>query len=200
MNRYPILALGALVAAAALDPAAALAAGTGSIEGTVIDQPTNQIVPGNKIRVAITCGAVHRTANVDGAGHFAIAGLPEGSCTLTVGGASYATSYLAVTITGGSIATILVGVTSNEYLEKLRKEQQQMRTRMYRAHAGRGGAVMNGVDRAPMPAEPVPPPMAAPPPVAVPQPMRPMAKTPAPKPADRAAGIYDPGRRIGRSA
>ena len=189
MNRYPILALGALVAAAALDPAAAIAAGTGSIEGTVIDQPTNQIVPGGAIHVAIACGAVHRTASVDGAGHFAIADLPEGSCTLTASGAAYATSSLAVTVTGGSIATILVGVTTKEYIEQLRKEQAQMRTRMYRAHAGRGGAVMNGVDRAPMPmpAEPAPPPMAGPPPVAVPQPMRPMAKNPAPKPVAPAA-------------
>ena len=80
------------VGALVLGAATVLAAGTGSVEGTVIDQLTNQVVPGGKIQVSIACGAVHKTASVDGNGHFTLAGLPEGNCTLTASGAAYATA------------------------------------------------------------------------------------------------------------
>jgi hypothetical protein len=159
VNRNHILALFALALGA---PATALAAGTGSVEGTVLDQPTQQVVPGGKIHIAIACGAVHRAASVDGAGHFAIADLPEGNCVLTASGPAYVTATLGVAVTGGSIATILVGVTRRDYVEKLRKEQEQQ-MRLSRVHAGVAGR-LNGAPM-PMPAAPaekVPPVMAPP--------------------------------------
>jgi hypothetical protein len=181
--RHPFLAIATLTSLATLAGPPALAGGTGAVEGTVVDQPSSQVVPGGKIQIAITCGAVRKTASVDGAGHFTIAGLPEGSCVLTASGAAYATASLAVTVTGGAIATIVVGVTTKDYVAKLRKEQESQRNKMYRPRAGAGGGVLHGVDRAPRgmpePAEMAPPPMAAPPPPAPPPP-RPVAKTPAP--------------------
>jgi len=142
----------------------ASAAGTGSIEGTVVDQVSSQVVPGGKIAVSIVCGAVHKAAAVDGAGHFSIGDLPEGACTLSATGSAYVTATLAVTVTSGSIATLLVGVTTKAYVEKLRKEQEEQ-MKMYRPSvingafgAGRG---MAGAGDMPMPA---PPAAAAPPP------------------------------------
>src|SRR5437868_2009662 len=116
--------VGAVAAAASL-AGDARAAGTGAVEGSVIDQATSQVVATGKLRVAITCGAVRRSAAVDARGHFALGDLPEGSCTLTASGPGYVAATLAVTVTGGSIATILVGVTSAEYADKLRKQQEQ---------------------------------------------------------------------------
>jgi len=155
------------------------AAATGSIEGTVVDQPSGQVVPG-KISIAVVCGSVHKAAAVDGAGHFSIGDLPEGPCTLTVTGAAFVTELFAVTVAGGSIATVLLGVTTKAYEEKLRKEQQAQ-MKLYRRSmaigragvgAGLGGgkgmaapAEMMREDR-PMRADrpmPAPPPAVAPP-------------------------------------
>ena len=166
----------------------AYAAGTGSIEGTVVDQLSTQVVPGGKISVSVVCGAVHKTAAVDGVGHFSLGGLPEGSCTLSAAGGAYATATLAVTVASGSIATVLVGVTTKAYVEKLRKEQEaQVRTRRRRPadfnRAGGGGfgggkgmveadMVVRGMPQGmPMPERPA---AAAPP--------APPAPRPAPKP------------------
>src|SRR5262249_31920573 len=140
------LALGAIAALALTPPARA--AGSGGVEGTVVDQQTSAVIAAGKVRVAIVCGAVRRAAIVDGAGHRAFADLPEGSCTRTASGGAYVASSLAVTVTGGAIATIVVGVTSKEYAEQLRKQQAAQMHR-FRAHAvrpaaGAGGAMGRG--------------------------------------------------------
>ncbi len=46
--------------------AAANAATTGSVEGTVVDQVTSQVVGAGRINVSITCGTVKKSASVDG--------------------------------------------------------------------------------------------------------------------------------------
>jgi A-macroglobulin complement component/carboxypeptidase family protein/alpha-2-macroglobulin family protein len=190
-------------AAAAVLMGDAHAAATGAVEGSVIDQVTSQVVAAGKLRVAITCGAVHRSAAVDAHGHFAIGDLPEGSCTLTASGPGYVAATIAVTVTGGSIATLLVGVTSQDYADKLRKQQEQQmrlfRDRGMRAGAGAGGPrpvpgrvlkhmappeAAEALEPAPAPMAAPPPRLAPPPPPAAPAP--PPAKTPAP-PANAAA-------------
>jgi hypothetical protein len=209
------LALAGL-AALALAPSAR-AAGTGGVEGTLVDQMTSQVATG-KATVAIACGAVHRSANVDAAGHFAFADLPEGSCVLTARSAAYVTSQLTVTVTGGSIATILVGMTSIEYAEKLRKQQDQrmqmLRKRALRPapgaagagrdFAGRGerarGAVEDNEAQRPMPRREAPlrnaaPPMLAPqpaPPPMVAQPVAPQVAPAAPPPPAAVAPLAKP--------
>jgi hypothetical protein len=120
----------------------AYAAGSGAIEGTVVDQISSQVVSGGKIRVAVACGPVHKTAGVDRVGHFSIAGLPEGACTLRATGSAYVTATLGVTVISGSIATVLVGVTTKAYAEQLRRQQEAQRRRyrgMLKANRGFGG-------------------------------------------------------------
>ncbi len=115
---FPILALVAGV------QATASAAPTGSIEGTLIEQPEGKVVTGS---VDLVCGKVRKSGRADGAGHFLITGLPEGSCTLTASGGGFVTVSLGVTVSSGSIATVLVGVTSRATAEKLRRQEDQAR-------------------------------------------------------------------------
>ena len=189
MKRRDLLPIVVIVASVAMLAGARLtayAAGTGSVEGTVVDQLSSQVVPGGKIAVSIVCGAVRKTAAVDAVGHFTIGELPEGACTLSATGSAYVTAAVAVTVAGGSIATVLVGVTSKAYVEKLRKEQEAQMKRYRRPMAvGRGGGAgraMGGPDDRmrrdmPMPAA-APPPPAPPPPLAV----APPRNVPVPKP------------------
>jgi alpha-2-macroglobulin-like protein len=189
----PMFSTVAVVAMLAGAPAADAAA-TGSVEGTVVDQLSSQVVPGGKIAVSIVCGAVRKTASVDAAGHFTIGELPEGACTLSATGSAYVTATVAVTVDGGSIATVLVGVTSKAYVEKLRKEQET-RMKLYRRPmaVGRGGGTgraVGGPDdriRREMPEPPAaaapqlaPPPPAPPPPLAAAPPRNVPAPAPAP--------------------
>jgi hypothetical protein len=173
----------------------ASAAATGSIEGTVVDQISGQIVSGGKISVAIACGAVHKAAAVDGAGHFSVGELPEGACTLSATGAAFVTATIAVTVAGGSIATVLVGVTTKVYAEKLRKEQEAQMMRYRRPMAiGRGGGAKGMAAPAEMMREdipmPAPPAGAAPPPRHAPPPMpRPASPPPPPPPAQPARPV-----------
>jgi hypothetical protein len=167
-------------------PATSFAASTGSIEGTILDSPSGQLVPGGKITVGVVCGAVKKTTAVDAVGHFSIADLPEGACALSAGGAAYVTATLAVTVTAGSIATVLVNVTTKAYAEKLRSEQQAQMKRMERYRyanramvgagglAGAGGAIPGRAPAAPMHEAPMPAPPAPP---AGPMPARPMPAT-----------------------
>src|SRR5205814_1297068 len=106
--------------------AIAAAAATGGIEGTVIDAQSSQVIPGagGKIAVSVACGGVRRGGAVDGAGHFAIDGLPEGACTLTASGTAYVATRVGVTVTAGSIATVLVSVTTRAYMDQLRTQQE----------------------------------------------------------------------------
>ena len=188
-------------------------ANTGGIEGTIVDQATNQIVGGGKVNVAVTCGTVRKSDSVDGVGHFSISGLPAGSCILTASGALFVTTTLGVTVADGSISTILVHVTTKAYMEQQRKQQEaqrkawQKQSRRYQMDmdggedrmggggmaGGRvGGRGLPGVaQRAPMPA-PMEPRPAAPPRVA-PKPAKPM--TVVTKPVDKTPPPPPPGPR-----
>ena len=111
--------------------AAAQAAGSGGVDGTVVDSQTGQVVA--NARIAIACGAVHKSASADANGHFTVADLPEGTCTMSISGGVYATSTLAVTVTASSIATLLVNVTSRAFLEK-QAEETKRREEEWRRH------------------------------------------------------------------
>ncbi|HEX4416971.1 MAG TPA: alpha-2-macroglobulin family protein [Kofleriaceae bacterium] len=123
-------------AALAAQPSPAFAGGTGAIEGTILDASSGSVVAG-RLTVGITCGAVHKTGAVDAGGHFSIAGLPEGACTLTVGGGAYEVSTLAVAVTGGSIATVLVNVMTTASANEQRARMRSV-PRPAHAMAGRG--------------------------------------------------------------
>jgi hypothetical protein len=154
----------------------AFAAGNGSVEGTIVDSQTGKVASG--VTVSIACGNVRKAAATDGSGHFVIDGLPEGTCTLTTGGAAYGPASVSVTVTGGSIATILVNVMSKATLDEMQKQQAQMRDRAKKRVAAKpadmdfdGAAMGEGmgvpVAKAPMPEAPMPAPApmhAAPPP------------------------------------
>ena len=186
----------ALTAVALYAAPSADAAGTGSIEGTVVDAQSSQIIPGGKIAVSVACGSVRRAAAVDDAGHFAIGGLPEGACSLTASGTAYVATNVAVAVTAGSIATVLVSVTARAYLSRGNpgaeppgvRKQQEAQMKILRKHRrppavngamGRAGAGAMPIEadedrgaafdmaRAER-AQPVPPPEPAPPPMLAP--------------------------------
>jgi len=186
MKRRDLLPLVVILAGLRLP---AHAAGTGSIEGTVVDQVSSQVVPGSKITVSVVCGSVRKAAAVDAVGHFTIGELPEGACTLSATGGAYVTAAVSVTVAGGSIATVLVGVTTKAYVEKMRKEQEAQMKRYPRPMSvGRGVGAGRGAARpelmredAPMPA---PAALAPPPPPRAPMPMpKPAPVVAAAKPA-----------------
>ncbi len=132
------------------------AGNTGAVEGTVVDSQTGKVIA--NVRVAIACGAVRRSTLPDGAGHFSFSDLPEGACTLSIGGGAYATSTLGVTVSSGSIATLLVNVTSQATLdqqEAARKKYEKERTVRLRVQ---GAVEME--DPAPMAGAPAPSPPA----------------------------------------
>jgi alpha-2-macroglobulin-like protein len=181
MKRVAILSLvlGARVAAAGT---------TGGVEGTLLDQ-TGKVLSGAAMTVDIACGKVRRSARVDSAGHFTLANLPAGTCTLTTDGAAYVQATLGVTITADAIATLVVNVMTKAYAEEQRKIQlkyeqerkkyskdyaKRMRMLKQQGVAGRGDFV--ALDRAEgggvAPAM-APPPMPAPPPPQAP--MKPKA-------------------------
>lgn len=150
------------------------AANTGGIEGTVVDQ-TSKMVSAGSVSIAVQCGTVRKSAAVDGAGHFAIGGLPAGSCTLTTGGALYERVTLGVTVADGSISTILVTVMSRAYMAELRKQEADQRKRWEkrpkRDVTVRVGGSRGGPRIAPKPMEPMmDAPMPAPPRPAKPAP------------------------------
>jgi hypothetical protein len=192
---------------AALAAAPAAAAGTGAVEGTVIDVPSGRVVP-RGIAVSTACGSVNRTSAVDGTGHFSITGLPAGACTLTASGSAYVTATLGVTVIADSIATVLTNVSTTAYAEKLRAEQaEQMkqRKRYMRARpmavdmaaaegmaldAKGGGGIAPRRPVAAMPAPP-PPPAAAPARARAPQPAAPPAIAAAPAPRLAKAEVKD---------
>jgi uncharacterized protein YfaS (alpha-2-macroglobulin family) len=187
MKRRVVAPLAVLVALAVASPLTAYAAGTGSIEGTVVDQVSSQVVPGGKITVSVVCGSVRKTAAVDAVGHFTLGELPEGACTLSATGGAYVTAAVSVTVAGGSIATVLVGVTTKAYVEKQRKEQEAQMKRyrrpmvIGRAGGGRGAAAPELMrEDAPMP---------APPPAPPPPPRAPMAMPKQVQPAPLAAPV-----------
>ena len=99
-------ALAAVILAVGLHAAAG---GLGTIEGTVVNQSGATVSKG--VRISIKCGAVTKTATLDGSGHFSVAGLPEGTCTVTGAGSGFATINLQVSVSAGSIATVLVGMS-----------------------------------------------------------------------------------------
>jgi hypothetical protein len=181
MNRHHVLPIVACLVGAQLT---SYAAGTGTIEGTIVDSPSGQVVA-TGIAVSITCGPVHKTGRVDGVGHFTIADLPEGACTLSATGPAYVTASVAVTVAAGSIATVLVSVTTKAYVEKLRKEQEaemkRYRTMTKARGGGRGEMMKPMADEMPMPA---PPAAMAPPPAPVATPPR---HAPMPRPAGKVA-------------
>ncbi|MEZ4404243.1 MAG: alpha-2-macroglobulin family protein [Kofleriaceae bacterium] len=84
------------------------AGGGGTIEGSVVGQSGAALASG--VKVTVTCGAVTKTATVDGAGAFRVSGLPAGRCTVTGQGAGFATVTLAVIVADDAIATVLVGM------------------------------------------------------------------------------------------
>src|SRR4051812_4920440 len=113
----PILALlaGASTTTSAANP-------TGSVEGSLVEQPDNKPVSGS---VNVTCGTVRKSGRADASGHFLIEGLPEGACTLTAAGGDFVTVAIGVNVTAGSISPLLVSVTSRAYAEKLRRDQER---------------------------------------------------------------------------
>ncbi len=188
--------------------ATASAATTGSIEGTVVDQMTSQVVGAGRINVSITCGTVKKSAGVDGSGHFVIASLPEGACTLTATGALYVPTQVAVTVAADSISTVLVNVTTKAYMEKIRKEQQEQSKRWAKQGRMNGRRMdLDGADGwgAGMDAPGVAPaPMVAPP-RPRPAPAAPMKNPPAPPKVAKPAAIEvnavkrpaaDPGAKL----
>jgi hypothetical protein len=214
MKRYELVAVAAMILGSG---GMAGAAGTGSIEGTVVDQMSGHVVPGSKITVSVACGSLRRAAAVDDVGHFAVGGLPAGACTVTTGGATYAAATVAVAVTADSIATVLVHVMTKAYMENLRKEQEAQMKMMkkYRrmpvaraAGAGAGALAPEAAEDALVPPAAEPPrPMPAPAParlagpkvknakdaapVAAAPPALPAGKPQAPAQAVRAMGKAD---------
>ena len=151
----------------------AYAAGTGTIEGTIVDQ-AHHVAAHASVNVA--CGSVHKSTTTDEAGHFALAGLPEGACTITVSGNDYPPATMAVTVTDGAIATVLVNVMTKAYAAQLAQlEEHEAR---YRG-AGAPMPVMPTL----MPAPAAPPRMAAKP---SPSPATPAVASPPPPPPAKA--------------
>jgi len=127
MKRYELVAVAAMILGLGR---IADAAGTGSVEGTVVDQMSGQVVPGSKVIVWVVCGSQRRGAAVDEVGHFIVGSLPEGACTVTTGGTTYAAAAVNVTVAADSIATVLVHVMTKAYMENLRKEQEAQMKQM----------------------------------------------------------------------
>ncbi len=97
------------ILALALGASVSYAGGLGTIEGTVVN--ASGAVMSSGVRVDIQCGAVKKRATVDRGGNFSVAGLPEGTCTVTGTGAGLATFTVTVSVSAGSIATVLVGMS-----------------------------------------------------------------------------------------
>ena len=93
------------------------AGGLGTIEGTVVNKSGATLAKG--VRVTIRCGTVTRVATLDASGHFSVAGLPEGTCTITGTGTGFQTIHLQVTVAAGSIATVLVGMASPQPMARV---------------------------------------------------------------------------------
>jgi len=94
-----ILILAAVLCMRALSLADAL----GAIDGTVVDAAGKPLA-GN---VTITCGTVSKSASLDASGHFSVAGLPAGSCTVTSAGKA-----VKVTVSAGATASIRIEATA----------------------------------------------------------------------------------------
>jgi hypothetical protein len=62
MKRYELVAVAAMILGLGR---IADAAGTGSVEGTVVDQMSGQVVPGSKVIVWVVCGSQRHGAAVD---------------------------------------------------------------------------------------------------------------------------------------
>jgi thermitase len=71
----------------------------GSTSGTVIDAQTSQPIEG----ATIGCGA--RQAKTDSSGSYIIAGVPEGSCTVTVSAPGYHGASQGVSVAAGATST-----------------------------------------------------------------------------------------------
>jgi alpha-2-macroglobulin-like protein len=90
----------------ALAASLADAGGLGTLEGSVV------VAGGSAAgaRVEVVCGGLRRSVTVDGSGNFTVSGLPEGTCTVTIRRSGMADSVQTVTITGGSIASMLASM------------------------------------------------------------------------------------------
>lgn len=208
MKKSVLVSMLALAAGAS---STVLAAPTGSVEGTLVDQQTGKVMANGS--VAITCGKVRKSGRADATGHFMVSGLPEGSCTLTASGGEFVNVTLGVVVASGSVSSVLVSVTSRAYAAQLRRddakarEEEQKYLKRYRNKPmrprqmdmmedgeARGGGQIGGAMRMPRPMMPPGPPprmapMPSPPAVAAP----PMAQAPrgavAPANADIATKI-----------
>lgn len=169
---------------AVLASTAAAGGATGSVEGTLVDQNTGKISAGGS--VTVKCGGVAKSARADAQGHFVVDGLPEGSCMLTAAGGEFVTVTMPVTVSAGSISTLIVSVTSRAYAAQLRREEARQRAEMlkwqkqnrrYRMQkrpmamdfgggggewGGVAGGGMGGAPGADMAPRPAPPPRMAP--------------------------------------
>ena len=85
----------------------ALVPDPGSISGTITDEVTGQ--PIGAASVSYSGG----TTTTDGAGHFAFAGVAEGSYTVTGSAAGFATQREAVTVAPGSAMTVNLALIPN---------------------------------------------------------------------------------------
>lgn len=91
--------LSVILAVVLVARALSLADVLGAIDGTVVDAAGKPLT-GN---VTITCGKVTRTARLDGKGHFAVAGLPAGTCTVIGAGRA-----VQVTVAASATASIRI--------------------------------------------------------------------------------------------
>ena len=122
MKKSVLVSMLALAAGAS---STVLAAPTGSVEGTLVDQQTGKVMANGSVDV--TCGKVRKSGRADGAGHFVVSGLPEGSCTLTASGSEFVNVTLGVSVSSGGISTVLVSVTSRAYAAQIRREEAKAR-------------------------------------------------------------------------
>lgn len=104
MKRYA----GLILAVLAVTGAPAQGGNAGVIEGSVVNAAGAVLSSG--VRIVIRCGEVTRTVAPDRSGNFSASGLPEGTCTLTSSGAGFETLTMQVAVSGGAIATVLVGM------------------------------------------------------------------------------------------
>ena len=63
-------------------------------------------------RINVICGSVVRGATADSAGHFAIAGLPAGTCTVTAMASGYKSVSVKVTVRASATSSLALRMQS----------------------------------------------------------------------------------------
>lgn len=92
----------AMSCAAALFPAAVLAQGQGTVQGTVVDSASGQPIP--SVQVSVTGTSLGSLTSADG--RFRIDGVPEGQHSVRARRIGYGTEDLAATVTAGGVVNL----------------------------------------------------------------------------------------------